>query len=171
MDICKKLIELESELKDDMTYISKDKSLIDDSYQDAYIKLQRYSDERKEFYGTEKSIKSLLKFVCKNILIDKLRKAQRDKVDYVDDINPYIDHQKDDDDINEVYQHINNPYVTKKLQNAFNNMSHEMYMTYKLRQKGLNFNSIAYLTDTTRNTALQRMRYARIKVEKEFKLT
>ena len=171
MDICKKLVEFEDELKADMRYISDDNDLVDDSYQDAYIKLHRYTEKRREFYGNEASIKSLLKLVCKNILIDRLRKIQRDKLDPIDNSYTFIDYATPEDDFIQTEQSFDDPYVTKKLDDAFSNMSHEMYMTYKLRQKGIRFKDIAYLTDTPLNTTLGRMRYAKIRIENEFKLT
>jgi DNA-directed RNA polymerase specialized sigma24 family protein len=169
MDICKKLIEFEDELKADMKYLSNDNDLILDSFQDAYIKLHGYGEKRKKFYGTDASIKSLLKFVCKNILIDKLRKIQRDKIDPIDNTYTFIDYNTPEDYLIENEQALDDPYVAKKLNDAFSKMSHEMYMTYKLRQKGIRFKDIAYLTDTSMSTSLGRNRHARIRIENEFK--
>ena len=61
MDICNKLIEFEDVLKTYMTHITKDKNLVDDSYQDAYEKIHNYVDKGREFYGNDASIKNLLK--------------------------------------------------------------------------------------------------------------
>jgi RNA polymerase sigma factor (sigma-70 family) len=168
MDICKKLIELESELKSDMLHISKDKDIVADSYQDAYIKIHKYVDKGREFYGNNASVKSLLKLTCRNILIDKLRKIQRDKTDYIDNTYTFIDYHTPEDSFEEMEQTADDPFITKKLSDAFSNMSHDTYMTYRLRQKGIKFKDIAYLTDTSLNTALGRMRYAQIKIENEF---
>ena len=168
MDICKKLIEFEDDLKTDMSYVCSDFELINDSYQDAYIKLHTYSVKRRKFYGTDKSIKSLLRFVCNNILIDKLRKIHRDKVEYTDSNYDFIDFKTPEDSFIEIEQSIDDPYVTKKLNNAFNDMTHDMYMTYKLRQKGISFKDIAYLTNATVATSSGRMRKARLRIEGEF---
>ena len=168
MDICKKLIDFEEELKIDMAHVSADRELILDSFQDAYEKIHKYVDKGKEFYGNDASVKSLLKLTCRNILIDKLRKIQRDKIDYTDKPYDFIDYHTPEDDFMEMEQSTDDPYITKKLIDAFSNMSHDTYMTYRLRQKGIKFKDIAYLTDTSLNTALGRMRYAQIKIENEF---
>lgn len=168
MDICKKLIEFERELKLDMFALAKDKELIDDSYQDAYIKIHKYVDKGREFYGNDASIKSLLKLTCRNVLLDKLRKKQREKTIYTDQIYSFIDYTTPEDSLIEIEQSVGDPLITKKLDKAFSIMSHDTYMTYKLRQKGIKFKDIAYLTDTSLNTALGRMRYAQIKIENEF---
>jgi RNA polymerase sigma-70 factor (ECF subfamily) len=168
MDICKKLIEFESELKEDMRYVSTDPELVSDSYQDAYIKVHKYVDKGKEFYGNDASIKSLLKLTCRNILIDKLRKIQKDKILYTDETYSFIDYHTPEDSFVEMEQTADDPFITKKLNSAFSNMSHDTYMTYRLRQKGIKFKDVAYLTDTSLNTALGRMRYAQIKIENEF---
>lgn len=168
MDICKKFIELEKDLKLDMHNVSNDKELIKDSYQDAFIKVQKYVNGGREFYGNDASIKSLLKLTCRNILLDKLRKLQREKVIFTDQTYSYIDYATPEDSFIEMEQGADDPLITKKLNSAFSNMTHDTYMTYRLRQKGMKFKDIAYLTDTSLNTALGRMRYAQIKIENEF---
>jgi RNA polymerase sigma-70 factor (ECF subfamily) len=172
MDIRSKLIEFETILKEYMSNITHDKTLVDDSYQDAYLKIDKYVKNGREFYGNDASIKNLLKLTCRNILVDKLRRIQRDKVDCVDDYSyAFIDYMTPEESMIEFEDVIDDPSITKKLNSAFNNMSHDTYMTYRLRQKGIKFKDIAYLTDTSLNTALGRMRYAQIKIENEFKLT
>ena len=169
MDICNKLIELELDLKTYLAHITRDKELIEDSYQDAYIKIHKYVDQGREFYGNDASIKNLLKLTCRNILVDKLRQIQRDKTDSMEDYSySFIDYKTPEDDMIEMEQVADEPFINKKLVDAFSNMSHDTYMTYRLRQKGIKFKDIAYLTDTSLNTALGRMRYAQIKIENEF---
>ena len=168
MDIRKKLIEFEKDIKIDMFNISDDKELILDSYQDAYIKIDKYVKMGKEFYGNDASIKALLKLTCRNILLDKLRRQQRANVLYTDETYSMVDYWTPEDSFIEIEQAADVPFITKKLNDAFSKMKHETYMTYKLRQKGMKFKDIAYLTDTSVNTALGRMRYAQIKIENEF---
>ena len=86
----------------------------------------------------------------------------------MDNSYTFIDYHTPEDDFDEIDQLIDEPIINKKLKNAFSNMSHEIYMTYRLRQKGIKFKDIAYLTDTSLNTALGRMRYAQIRIENEF---
>ena len=170
MDICKKLIEFEHDLKTDMAYTCSDKELINDSYQDAYLRVHTYSQKRRKFYGTDKSVKSLLNIMCRNILLDKLRKIHRDRIEYTDQQYEFIDWRTPEDSLIEIEQSIDDPYVTKKLEDSFSKMSHVVYLTYKLRKKGMSFKDIAYMTDSTVNTSLARMRRAKIIIENEFNL-
>lgn len=168
MDILKQLIDLEGELKAFLHAIHNNKEMVEDSYQDAYIKMDRYVKEGRIFHGNEASIKSLLKLACKNILLDKLRKDQRSKISYTDKTYDAIDWEMPDDYVIRAEQSIKDPDINKKLKKALKSMSPEIYMTYMLRMKGIKFKDIAYLTDTNINTALGRMRYAMLRVEGEF---
>ena len=169
MDIREKLIEFEKEIKTDMMTVSNDRELVLDSYQDAYIKIDTYIKSGREFfYVNNAAIKSLLKLTCRNILLDKLRKKQRSKVSYTDQTYSMIDYTTPEDSFIEIEQAQNDPYINKKLNDSFIKMNHDIYMTYKLRQKGMSFKDIAYMTDTSVNTALGRMRYAQLRIQREF---
>ena len=171
MNICEKFIEFEDELKSDLFQVSKNKELVSDSYQDAYIKIQNYVDNGREFYGDEKSIKSLFKFTCRNVLIDIIRKENRRNIIYADKSYGFIDYDTPDDKLIEMEELAKTPEVNKKLKKAFSNMTNDIYMTYILRRKGIKFKDIAYLMDTSISTALGRMRYAKSRIKEEFKLT
>ena len=170
MDICKKIIELEVELKANMRTVCNDDALVNDSYQDAYIKFHNYGKKRKKFYGTHASIKSLLILSCRNILIDKLRQIKKEASYPIEHAYSFVDYSMPDDDLIQAEQSLDDPFINKKLNDAFNNMTHMTHMTYQLRKKGFSFKDIAYLTDSSRNTSLARFRYAKIKIENEFKL-
>jgi RNA polymerase sigma-70 factor (ECF subfamily) len=171
MDIRQELIDLELELKSDMMMIVSDNDMVCDSYQDAYIKIDGYLKRGREFYGNKASMKALLKMTCRNILLDKLRKKQRERLEFTDNPYPTVDWAMPDDDALEDEMAFNDPEINKTLDSAFNKMNKNAYMTYKLRQKGLKFKDIAYLTDVGINTAIGRMRYAKEAIINEFKLT
>jgi RNA polymerase sigma-70 factor (ECF subfamily) len=171
MDIRQELIELESLLKSDMMGIVNDEPLVCDSYQDAYIKIDGYVKRGRAFYGNKASVKALLKMTCRNILLDKLRKRQRDRIEYTDKPYHTIDWAMPDDETLENEDCFDDPEINKVVESAFNKMNKDAYMTYKLRQKGLKFKDIAYLTDVGINTAIGRMRYAKEAIINEFKLT
>lgn len=170
MDICKEMVDLERELKADMYGISYSKELVEDSFQDAYIKIHNYVENGREFYGNKQSVKALLKFTCRNILLDKLRKKSREKVVYTDESRVLIDYNIPDENFEEPETDYDDPTIKNKLNRAFKKMTHDTYMTYVLRRKGMKFKDIAYLTDTSLNTALGRMRYATLKIQDEFDL-
>jgi len=110
----------------------------------------------------------MLRFMCKNIVIDKYRSNQRGKVIYTDKTYSVEDSDTPQEWLEAIEQEPQQEEFNKRLQEAFKLMNKDTYMTYKLRMKGLKFKEIAYLTDCGINTALGRMRYAVLKIEEVF---
>lgn len=159
---------MERDLKHEMRSIVFDEEMVNDAYQDAFIKLKKYQEDGNEIYGNRAGMRALFRMTCRNILLDMLRKKQRAKTFVSDDVYSAIDFATPEDELIEVERASQDPAVNKKLERAFKNMNHETFMTYKLRMKGIKFKDIAYLTDCGINTALGRFRYAAQKIENEF---
>jgi RNA polymerase sigma factor (sigma-70 family) len=168
MDIEKIFLARESELKAEIAKYTNCPDIVDDTYQEAYLKVYKYKVDGRKFYGTENSIRYLLRIMVRNMMLDKKRRKTTSRevttdksIEVRDSVNP----EKLMIDVEEELDH---NYVNKKLNKAFKKMTHDTYMTYKLRMKGFKFKDIAYLTDTGLNTAQGRMRYAIDKIESEF---
>ena len=164
----KMFLSMEEELRLEMFRYTNDSTVVDDAYQDAYLKIHKYKKKRKKWYGNEASIKAMLRFMCKNIVIDKYRSNQRGKVIYTDKTYSVEDSDTPQEWLETIEQEPQQEEFNKRLQEAFKLMNKDTYMTYKLRMKGLKFKEIAYLTDCGINTALGRMRYAVLKIEEVF---
>ena len=169
MDVIKIFLDQEEDLKLYMYCYTSDTQVVDDTYQEAYLKLHKYvNDDKRKFYGNENSVKSLLQFMVRNMILDKHRKNNTARLSYTDESYDMVDYKLPDDDVDRAVQLEHQKIINKKLSDAFNNMNKDVYMTYKLRIKGFKFKDIAYLTDTTTGTAIARMRYATRRIEREF---
>ena len=158
-------LEMEHELRLEMFKLTNDPELVNDSYQDAYLKLHKYISSGKDWYGNETSIRFVLKVMVKNIVLDKLRKKTSSKLVFTEETYMMTEETTPEDRFVEMESQPINEQVNKKIDNALKVMTPEMFMTYKLRMKGMKFKEIAYYTDCGINTALGRMRYAVLKIE------
>jgi RNA polymerase sigma-70 factor (ECF subfamily) len=161
-------LDMYDDLRFEMFSITNDEDLVDDTYQNAYLRIHRYKKKKKQFYGNETSIKSLLRQMVRNLILDEMRINTRSKIIYTDETYMMTYNETPESKMITEEQARDQEHINKTLNDAFKLMTHDTYMTYKLRMKGVKFKEIAYLTDCGINTALGRMRYATLKIEEAF---
>ena len=126
-----------------------DKSLVDDLFQQVWIKASRnwdkYSDQQK-----------LLAWLCRiahNAVMDHYRRSKKMQTVELSDADGFSEYEQADD-------HHDRVLLENALEDAIQELSDEQREVVEMRRNGMSFKDIAEKQKTNLNTALCRMHYA-----------